>query len=513
MSDSHQTLMLPEAPCVPSAAAIGAPGRASMAYAALRELQISVREDLARCGIGATDRVAIILPNGPAMASCFMGVAGSAGAAPLNPGYRETEFEFYLSDLEPGAIIVPQGEETPARDVASRLGIRVIELIEDTGVAAGQFRFEFTAAERRPDPPPAGADDIALVLHTSGTTSRPKIVPLSQSNLCASARHITETLGLTPQDRCLNIMPLFHIHGLVAAVLATVRSGGEVVCSPGFNAVRFFAWLDQVRPSWYTAVPTMHQLILDRAARNREITQTCGLRFIRSSSASLPAPVMESLGQTFSCPVIESYGMTEACHQMTSNPLPPAPRKAGKVGLPAGPEVRLMGEDGQFVASGAQGEIVIRGPNVTAGYEKNPSANASGFQSDPDGGAKWFRTGDLGVFDDDHYLRIDGRIKEIINRGGEKISPREVDDVLMEHEAIKQIVTFAVRHPKLGEDVAAAVILHDGATLTEKELRYFASERLASFKVPRTVCFVDEIPKGSTGKLQRIGLAGKLGLE
>ncbi|MEE2982311.1 MAG: acyl--CoA ligase [Pseudomonadota bacterium] len=513
MSDSHQTLMLQESQCVPSAAAIGALGRESMAYAALRELQISVREDLARCGIGRTDRVAIILPNGPAMASCFMGIAGSTGAAPLNPGYRETEFEFYLSDLEPGAVIVAQGTETPARDVALRLGIRIIELVEDTEAAAGKFTFEFTAAQRQPATTPAGADDVALVLHTSGTTSRPKIVPLSQANLCASARHIAQTLALTPQDRCLNIMPLFHIHGLIAAVLATVSSGGEVVCSPGFNAVRFFAWLDQVEPSWYTAVPTMHQLILERVSRNREIADTCELRFIRSSSASLPAPVMESLGQTFSCPVIESYGMTEACHQMTSNPLPPAPSKAGSVGLPAGPEVRLMGEDGQFVEDGTQGEIVIRGPNVTAGYEKNPNANASGFQPDPDGGAKWFRTGDLGVFDDDNYLRIDGRIKEIINRGGEKISPREVDDVLIEHQAIKQIVTFAVRHSKLGEDVAAAVILHEGATLTEKELRYFAGERLASFKVPRTVCFVDEIPKGSTGKLQRIGLAGKLGLE
>ena len=494
-----------------STAAIGAPGREPLTYAALKALQICTRDDLARCGIDARERVAIVLPNGPAMASCFMCVAASAAAAPLNPGYRDAEFEFYLSDLEPSALIVAHDQDTAARDVAARLGIRVIDLVEGENDAAGQFALDY-APVRNGAGVAATAADTALILHTSGTTSRPKIVPLSQANLRASAQHIATTLALTLEDRCLNVMPLFHIHGLIAAVLATLCSGGEVICSSGFNAVKFFGWLDVTKPTWYTAVPTMHQLILDRVERNRDIVRQNRLRFIRSSSASLPAPVMKMLEETFDCPVIESYGMTEACHQMTSNPLPPAPRKAGSAGLAAGPEVQLMTADGRIAATATQGEIVIRGPNVTAGYENNQQANETGFVVDPNGGARWFRTGDLGVFDADGYLRIDGRIKEIINRGGEKISPKEVDDVLMEHASIKQIVTFALPHAKLGEDIAAAVVLEEGAALTDTELRDFAGQRLAPFKVPRTICFVDEIPKGTTGKLQRIGLAEKLGL-
>ena len=512
MNPAEQTLIIRSSDEASSAAAIGALGRKSLTYSGLKALQISTRDDLARCGIEAKDRVAIVLPNGPAMASCFLCIAASAAAAPLNPAYRDAEFEFFLSDLEPGALIVAHEQETPARDVATRLGIRVIDLVESENDAAGQFSLEYAPVPDGSSIGIAGAADTALVLHTSGTTSRPKIVPLSQAHLCASARHIAATLALTPTDRCLNVMPLFHIHGLIAAVLATLRSGGEVHCSPGFSAVKFFEWLDATEPTWYTAVPTMHQMILDRATRNQEIVQHNRLRFIRSSSASLPAPVMAALEETFDCPVIESYGMTEACHQMTSNPLPPAPRKAGSVGLPAGPEVQLMTEGGDFAKNGMQGEIVIRGPNVSAGYENNPDANATGFAADPHGGARWFRTGDLGVFDEEGYLCINGRIKEIINRGGEKISPKEVDDVLMEHAAIKQIVTFALPHPKLGEDIAAAVVLQEGAALTDAELRTFASEHLAGFKVPRTICFVDEIPKGTTGKLQRIGLAQKLGL-
>ena len=344
------------------------------------------------------------------------------------------------------------------------------------------------------------------MLHTSGTTSRPKIVPLSHANTCASARNISATLSLGPEDRCLNVMPLFHIHGLMAAVLASLSAGASVHCPSGFNALGFFAWLDAVRPTWYTAVPTMHQAILARAGRNREIIGRSRLRLIRSSSASLPPQVMAELEEVFGVPVIESYGMTEAAHQMASNPLPPKPRKPGSVGLAAGPEIAILGESGALQPQGTQGEVAIRGDNVTTGYEANPEANAGAFT---DG---WFRTGDLGFFDEDGYLTITGRLKEIINRGGEKISPREVDEVLTGHDAVAQAVTFAVPHDKLGEDVAAAVVLREGRSLTEKELRDFAAKRLAAFKVPRTVVFLDEIPKGATGKLQRIGLAEQLGL-
>jgi acyl-CoA synthetase (AMP-forming)/AMP-acid ligase II len=347
---------------------------------------------------------------------------------------------------------------------------------------------------------------VALVLHTSGTTSRPKIVPLTARNISASAQSIAATLALTPADRCLNIMPLFHIHGLIAATLASMAAGAYIACTPGFNAMRFFGWMEAVRPTWYTAVPTMHQAILSRAARNREIIAATPLRFVRSSSASLPVPVLRELEETFGCPVIEAYGMTEASHQMASNPLPPAPRKPGTVGIAAGPEVAVMSEDGRLLPAGETGEIVIRGENVTRGYQNNPKANAENFTHG------WFRTGDQGVMDAEGYLTISGRLKEIINRGGEKVSPREVDDVLMEHPAVGQAVTFALPHAKLGEEVAAVIVLRDGAQVEARELREFAAKHLAPFKVPREILFRDEIPKGATGKLQRIGLAEKLGL-
>jgi acyl-CoA synthetase (AMP-forming)/AMP-acid ligase II len=278
-----------------------------------------------------------------------------------------------------------------------------------------------------------------------------------------------------------------------------------VVCTPGFDALRFFRWMDEEKPSWFTAVPTMHQAILSRADRNKDIIARVPLRFIRSSSASLPGPVMEQLEKVFGCPLVESYGMTEASHQMCSNPLA-GPRKPGKVGKAAGPEVAIMGDDGAMLPPGEIGEVVIRGPNVTKGYEANPEANAKAFTNG------WFRTGDQGLFDQDGFLLLTGRLKELINRGGEKVSPLEVDGVLSAHPAVAQALTFAIPHAKLGEEVGAAVVLRDGAELTERELRDFASKQLADFKVPRKVIFVPEIPKGATGKLMRIGLAEKLGI-
>lgn len=352
----------------------------------------------------------------------------------------------------------------------------------------------------------AEAADIALVLHTSGTTSRPKIVPLTHENICASAANVSKSLALTAADRCLNVMPLFHIHGLIAAVLASLGAGASAFCTPGFNGLKFFGWMKEANPSWYTAVPTMHQAIVERGRRNREVAKAARLRLIRSSSASLPPRLMGALEELFDAPMIEAYGMTEAAHQMASNPLPPRERKPGSVGLAAGPEVSIMDEKGRLLPSRSVGEVVIRGANVTPGYQDNPEVNASAFTNG------WFRTGDQGMMDESGYLRLTGRLKEIINRGGEKISPREVDEVLLEHPAVVQAVTFAVPHDKLGEEVAVAIVLRKGATPTEREVREFAGKRLADFKVPRRVVFLDEIPKGPTGKLQRIGLAGKLGL-
>lgn len=492
--------------------AVGAIDADPLNFAELRGLCARIAADIARAGLGANDRIAMVLPNGPEMATSFIACAQVASAAPLNPAYKAAEFEFYLNDLNARAIIVADGVETAARDVAHKLGIGVIELAVGANAKAGEFTLDFGNLIQGQNSARATESDEALVLHTSGTTSRPKIVPLSQANLCASALNIRETLALSATDRCLNIMPLFHIHGLIAAVLSSLGAGASVHCTPGFNAMKVFSWLETVVPTWYTAVPTMHQAIVERAGRNQAIVDESKLRFIRSSSSSLPPQVMARLEDVFACPVIESYGMTEAAHQMTSNQLPPGQRKAGSVGVAAGPEVRLMNASGDFVSQ-QEGEIVIRGDNVTAGYEANAKANSEAFSDDPAGGARWFRTGDQGVIDDDGFLRISGRLKEIINRGGEKIAPREVDEVLMDHEAVAQVVTFAMAHEKLGEDVAAAVVLIEGANLEERALRDFAAERLASFKVPRKILFLDEIPKGATGKLQRIGLAAKLGLE
>ncbi|HUL09921.1 MAG TPA: acyl--CoA ligase [Candidatus Acidoferrum sp.] len=486
--------------------AVAAPERAPLSFGALRQLIGDTVGLLNRLGIGRGGRMAIVLPNGPEMAAAFLAIGAGAATAPLNPAYREDEFDFYLGDLEPRALVLAAGAESPARAVAVRRRIPIIELEARPDEPAGSFRLRAGGGGAASAGGMAEAEDVALLLHTSGTTSRPKLVPLSQRNILASARHIGTTLALTRGDRCLNIMPLFHIHGLIGAVLSSLAAGASVFCTPGFNALKFFGWLEEAAPTWYSAVPTMHQAILARAERNREVIARRKLRFIRSSSASLPPPVMAELEQTFSCPVIESYGMTEASHQMTSNPLPPRPRKPGTVGLAAGPDVAVVDEGGRPVPAGTTGEVVIRGPNVTAGYVANPAANASAFT----GG--WFRTGDQGVLDGEGYLTITGRLKELINRGGEKISPREVDDLLMTHPAVAQCVTFALPHDKLGEEVAAAIVLREGRTATERELRDFVSGRLADFKVPRKVVFLAEIPKGATGKLQRIGLAAKLGL-
>ncbi|MGH8719361.1 MAG: acyl--CoA ligase [Burkholderiales bacterium] len=504
------------------AVAITALDRRALSYGKLRAHVARTVETLNQLGIARNDRVAIVLNNGLEMASAFLSVASGAAAAPLNPAYRAEEFEFYLSDLRARALIVEEGSDSPALLVADKLTIPVIRL--RSGVAAGEFEllvepsYEPGRADGHPLPLPppsrgrvgvggfAQGDDVALVLHTSGTTSRPKIVPLTQRNICASARNIVATLQLTPADRGLVVMPLFHIHGLIAAVLSPLSAGGSIYCTPGFNALKFFSWIEEASPTWYTAVPTMHQAILSRAERNRDVIRANPLRFIRSSSSSLPMQVLHGLERAFGAPVIESYGMTEAAHQMTSNPLPPRARKPGTVGIEAGPQVAIMDERGNLATAGSTGEVVIRGVNVSLGYENNPKANEEAYVRG------WFRTGDQGVIDGEGYLTINGRLKEIINRGGEKISPREVDEVLMDHPAVAQAVAFAMPHDKLGEDIAAAIVLREGASATEKEVREFAAKRLADFKVPRKILIVDEIPKGPTGKLTRIGLATKLGL-
>ena len=448
------------------------------------------------------DRVAIVLPNGPEMAITFLAVSSCATAAPLNPKYREDEYRFYLEDLGAKALVTIEGDAAVAHAAAPDGSILLaarwvdgeLNLTESGNVLeCGEVDF-------------ADPDDTALVLHTSGTTSRPKIVPLTHGNLATSAANIGRGLELSAADCCMNVMPLFHIHGLVAALLSSLAAGASVTCTPGFDGFKFFDWLDRVKPTWYTAVPTMHQMILARASRNADVIAASRLRFVRSSSASLPTVVLEEIDRVFGVPMIEAYGMTEASHQMASNPLPPGVRKPASVGPCTGIEMSIMTDDGTHLLSNQTGEVVIRGATVVTAYENNPDANADGFT---DG---WFRTGDQGYLDDDGYLFLTGRLKEIINRGGEKVSPLEIDGVLLRHPDIAQAVAFALPHDKLGEEVAVAVILEEGCDLSERDVRAFAGQHLADFKVPRKVVFVDEIPKGPTGKLQRIGLATQLGL-
>ena len=488
------------------APALSAPGGTPLTYRGLRSLVAEIAASLASHGIGPNDRVGIVLDNGPEMATAFLSIGSAATAAPLNPSYRAEEFEFYLTDLRAKLLVVAAGKDTPAIGVAQKLNIPIARLVPHPERGAGTFELQYEGGSGTSRPVRAATpDDIALVLHTSGTTSRPKIVPLAHKNIAASAANIRNTLKLTANDRGMVIMPLFHIHGLIAALSAPLSAGGEVCCTPGFNALKFFSSLDEVKPTWYTGVPTMHQAILLRAAGNQEVLKSHRLRFIRSSSSALPPTVIAELERVFGVPVVEAYGMTEAAHQMASNPLT-GERKPGTVGPSGGPAIRIVDETGTELPRGGTGEIVIKGPNVMTAYENNPKANADAFY---DG---WFRTGDQGVMDEDGYVAITGRLKEIINRGGEKISPREVDEIIMEHPAVHQCVTFAMPHDMLGEDVAAAIVLRQGLAATDKELREFAAARLAPYKVPRKILILDQIPVGATGKLQRIGLAQKLGL-
>jgi acyl-CoA synthetase (AMP-forming)/AMP-acid ligase II/aryl carrier-like protein len=486
----------------PEAVAIAAPGRAPLTYHRLLERIDALARALDSRGVGARDRVAIALANGPEMAVAFLGVASAFCCAPLNPAYRTTEAIAQLRRLSARALIVESGSETAARPAAEALGIPVVSLLPRPRGEAGVFDVEGSSNDHAIKRRAARADDVALVLQTSGTTSQPKIVPLTQRNLCTSARNVSAALALTARDRCLGVMPLFHVHGIVGALLSSLAAGASIVCTPGFFATEFFDWLDEFHPTWYTAVPSMHQAIVSRAAQHGEVIGRAPLRFVRSCSSALSATTGAALESVFGVSVVDAYGMTEAAHQIASTPC--GRRKPGSVGVAAGVEVAIIDPDGNPLPAQTQGEIAIRGPSVMRGYEGAPKRDRETFV----GG--WLRTGDLGRFDDEGYLFITGRLKEIINRAGTKISPVEIEDALLAHPAVKDAAAFPVPHHELGEEAAAAVVLHADASATERELRAFAAQQLADFKVPRHIALVADIPRTATGKPRRAVLAETL---
>jgi acyl-CoA synthetase (AMP-forming)/AMP-acid ligase II/thioesterase domain-containing protein/acyl carrier protein len=491
----------------PTAFALLAPGRRSpLTYERLyAEIEGHARA-LRAVGVGKEDRVALLLPNGPEAAVGFLATSAISACAPLNPICGTNELDAVLSNLKPKALIASPNLDPERRAVAEKHGVLVVTATPDLKREAGVFTLSFSAPVWDTDDILPQPHDFALLLHTSGTTSQPKLVGLTHDQLRRSAENIVKSLQLGPDDRCLNIMPLFHIHGIVAAILSTLCAGASVVCSPGFQGRQFFQWLTEFQPSWFTAVPTMHAAIVAHAAERGFGGQSHSLRLIRSCSAPLPRELLCEVERWFGVPVVEAYGMTEAAHQITSNPLPPDVRKPGSVGVSTGTEIAIFDELGQPLGPDCVGEIVIRGRNVISHYLGDSSADRECFK------LGWFYTGDRGLIDRDGYLFLKGRGSEFINRGGTKISPHEIEEALLDHPNIAEAVAFAMPEPRLGETVAAAVVLRNPTAASETDIREFASRKLSYFKVPQQLVFLDKIPKGPTGKLQRVRLAAELGL-
>jgi acyl-CoA synthetase (AMP-forming)/AMP-acid ligase II len=472
--------------------AVFIPDGVEVCYSQLQQQIEAVMAALREGGIKAGEPVAIVLPNSLEYLVVFLATTWArAVAAPLNPGYKVEEFRFYLEDAGARAVLVPPGDH-PAREAARQLQIPIWECGLDAHRQVFVRRQTGQAAPNLDRSSPA-AGDVALFLHTSGTTSRPKGVPLTHGNLMASIANIAATYQLTPRDRSLIVMPLFHVHGLIGATLSTLHTGGAVVVPPRFSAGAFWEGASRYGVTWYSAVPTIHQILLGRA--DQDNAPRGGLRFIRSCSAALAPAVFHQMEERFGAPVLEAYGMTEAAHQMASNPLPPGPRKPGSVGQGTGVDIVIRDERGRGLPAGTQGEVTIRGHNVMHGYLNNPQANESSFCQG------YFRTGDQGVLDEHGYLTLTGRLKELINRGGEKISPLEVDAALLEHPAVAEAVSFAAPDAKYGEEVQAAVVLKGKAS--PAEIQAFCLERLADFKVPKVIHITDAVPRTATGKIQR----------
>ena len=482
----------------PKSRAVVVPDGPTVGYRTLIDEVERVAGLLSAAGATPGTPVSIVLGNTLEYLVTFLAVTRAGGiAAPLNPAYTADEFRFFMEDCG-SRLAVLSPDAGAARKAADGLGIPVLEA---TSTAAGAVRVARggtdIAASR--DPVAPSSDDVALFLHTSGTTSRPKGVPLTHGNLLASLKNIRGTYKLTPDDVSMIIMPLFHVHGLLGAALSTLSSGGTVVVPPRFSASAFWPVQRVTGATWYSAVPTIHKILLDRADDDGAPSES--FRFIRSCSSPLSTAMFARLEERFGAPVLEAYGMTEASHQMSSSPLPPGERIPGTVGAGTGVRIAIMDEAGDLLPDGEKAEVVIQGPNVMHGYNNNPTADAEAFANG------WFRTGDQGYLAENGCLTLTGRLKELINRGGEKISPIEVEDTIMLHPAVGEAVCFAMPDAKYGEVVHAAVVLKDDCD--EQAVRAFCGERLAAFKVPDRVHLTDELPRTATGKVQRRHVAAK----
>ncbi len=483
-------------------------GRKRLTHAELNQQIERNINTLNELGVGRGDRVAIVLPNGADAAVCCLSVAACATAAPLNPGSTPAQFRKLLPALRAKALILEDGSGSDSAAIATEMGISVIRLISERSQPCGIFELigERKSGKTTGFPEP---DDIAFLMHTSGSTAESKLAPLTHRNICAGAGNNVAQFGLTGSDRCLCLTPMFFTQGILVSVFSSLIVGGSVVCTPGYDPVGFFEWLDDFHPTWYSAPTAIQRSILSRAPLYPEMIARSRLRVIRCSSAAASPNLLTELENLFRAPVLDSYGLTETSSTIVGESLPPAKRKTGSVGRAIGCEIAAVDGSGQFVAAGQVGEIVVRGPSVVSAYEASAKVNQKSFI---DG---WLRTGDLGLIDPDGYLFLSGRIKELINRGGEKISPQEIDEALNAHPAVAEAVAFAIPDERLGEEIGAAVVLRSGWTGTPKlgaELQEFAASQLANARMPRRVVFVDELPKTSTGKLLRVGLAEKLGL-
>jgi acyl-CoA synthetase (AMP-forming)/AMP-acid ligase II/thioesterase domain-containing protein/acyl carrier protein len=490
----------------PDAPALVAKDRLPLSYGALLELADQFRRTLNNHGLGRNDRIAIVHSGGAEMAATIVGVWSCAAAVPMNQAYTVGEFAIYFRDLRVDALLVDATLDTPARQAAQQLGLPVLEVVQGDRRFAGMVTLRQGTERPVKHAGDAQLEDLATVLTTSGTTTHSKVVPIHQRELWWKLANAVHSLELTPEDRCLNLMPLFHGHGITSGLGINLWSGGSTIMLERFDIDTFTDYIQALEPTWYTGAFTFHHQILAHAERLNAVVATSKLRFARSGSGPLGAHIGKEIEEKLGIPVLQAYSATET-GLIASNPRPPRRQKHGSVGLPASDGVAIMEPDGGLLPVGQRGEVVVSGDHVFKGYENDPAANAAAFNGD------WFRTGDEGMLDEDGFLFLTGRIKETINRGGEKITPSEVEGALVKHPDVLSATVFPIPHGTLGEEVAAAVVLENGAVLSDELLSQFLKKRLTGFKVPRRIVFVDSIPKGPSGKIQRRYLATALGLD